>query len=394
MSKAHRPMGISFGPQSAMSDLITQFTALPNLHPALVHLPIALLPVAVLFDGLSYWQSREWLAKAATALYTLAALGAWAAYEAGEDAADSLGILVPHIQLRVNEHSDFGHYTFWLLGAIALARIGLDVWDRDRKKKTPRVLLLVVAIGGTGLLMRTADLGGGLVYRYGIGVAEFDDYVTEVDAEGASPDRASQAREPRAEAQTPVAEDRLVTEANGGVEWRPLGGDREALGSVLTAAEGSDLSAVSWLEPNEERGGLRLLIDGEAWLVLPGTFGDVQIELELDLGGFEGELGPVHHLRGAGDGGFFLLEAPAGEFVLGSIEAGAVRELDRRSSEVPTGRARLTVSAIGRHLKGLLGNETVVHGHEPAMPDGACGLLVRGKGTLRVVSMKITPADR
>jgi uncharacterized membrane protein len=376
-----------------VSDLIEQFTALPNLHPALVHFPIALLPVAVLFDGLSYWRARGWLSKAATTLYALAALGAWTAYEAGEDAADSLGIVAPHIQLHVNEHSDFGRYTLWLLGGIALARIGLDLWDRHRKKKPLRVLLLVIAVGGIGLLTLTADLGGGLVYQHGIGVAEVDDHGVEVEADGASPDRAPPAREPRPDARTAAAESRLVTEPNGAVLWRPLGSNRDALGSVLTSAEGSDLSAVSWLEPDDEREGLRLLIDGEAWLVLPGSFGDVQVELEVGLERFEGQLGPVHHIRGAGNGGFFLLEAPAGEFVLGSIEAGAERELDRASGEVPTERVRMTVSAIGRHLKGLLANETVVHGHEPAMPDGACGLLVRGKGTLSVVSMKVTPAE-
>lgn len=373
-----------------MSELITQFTSLPNLHPALVHFPIALLPAAVLFDLLSHWRERDWLAKAATVLYGLAALGAWAAYEAGEDAADSLGVLVPQIQLHVNEHSDFGHYTFWLLVALALVRIGLDFWDRDRQKKAPRIFVLFVALGGVGLLFRTADLGGGLVYQHGLAVAKVDEHGSAEFHERR--EESSKAGAARLDSDVGTAASRLVTGPNGALEWRPLAGDREALGSILALAEGSDPSAISWVEADGDARGLSLAIDGEALLVLPGSHGDVQVELEVALGEFGGELGPAHHVRSAKEAGVFTLDVPSTEFILGSVEGGTERELDRAVEEVTSDTVHMTVSAIGRHLKGLLGDKTVVHGHEPAMPDGACGILLRGNGTVRVLSMKVTPA--
>lgn len=372
-----------------MSELITQFTSLPNLHPALVHFPIALLPVAVLFDLLSYWRRHEWLANAATALYAIAALGAWSAYKAGENAADSLGVLAPQIQLHVNEHSDFGHYTFWLLSAIALVRIGLEFWDRERKRQALRVLLLVIAMGGVGLLLRTADLGGGLVYQHGIAVTEVADHgsgeLSEAHEEAPTSDRVVP------DSDVGTAASRFVTGPSGALEWRPLAGDREALGSILVPAEGSDPSAVSWVESDGAARGLTLAVDGQALLMLPGSHGDVQVELEVVLEEFAGELGLAHHVRSATEAGSFTLSVPSNEFVLRSIEGETERELGRAVGEVTSDTVLMTVSAVGRHLKGLLGNKTVVHGHEPALSDGACGILVRGKGVVRVLSMKVTP---
>ena len=58
---------------------------LPNIHPAFVHLPLALLPVALAFDVLSVAQRRQqWLDRAAASLYCLGAVGAVAAYLTGQ----------------------------------------------------------------------------------------------------------------------------------------------------------------------------------------------------------------------------------------------------------------------------------------------------------------------
>jgi uncharacterized membrane protein len=377
--------------EQEMNELVTRFTALPNLHPALVHFPIALLPMAVIFDLLMLWLRRErgWLDRAASALYLAAGLGAGAAYWAGERAADSLPILLPHLQLHVNEHSDSALYTLWLIGPLAVARVSLTFWDGEARRGVLRFLVLVVALVGVGMLFRTADLGGGLVYQHGIAVAERGEHEAEEQAtsvtDEAGPSATSEVEE------VARAGSRLIERADGSLEWRPRPGDREALGSVLRPATGSLADAVSWGEPTDESSGLRLMVDGSALLLLPGTYGDVQVEAEIDLEDFVGEVGLAHHVRSANQAGIMTLSVPANEFSLVTVDGETTKRLDRSVGPVPSESLQLTVSAVGRHSRGLLADTVVVHGHEPALPEGGCGLLLRGRGEVRVLAMRVKP---
>ncbi|MEG1611176.1 MAG: DUF2231 domain-containing protein [Alistipes sp.] len=54
-----------------------------HLHPMLVHFPIALALVALVFDLAAYYFKHEWLNKAAVTLTLFAALGACAAIFSG-----------------------------------------------------------------------------------------------------------------------------------------------------------------------------------------------------------------------------------------------------------------------------------------------------------------------
>lgn len=56
---------------------------LVHLHPMLVHFPIALALVALLFNLATYYFKQDWLNKGAVALTVLAALGAVAAILSG-----------------------------------------------------------------------------------------------------------------------------------------------------------------------------------------------------------------------------------------------------------------------------------------------------------------------
>jgi uncharacterized membrane protein len=147
---------------------------LPNLHPALVHFPLALLPVAVALDLATLLLRRPtWLDRAAPVLYAMGALGAGAAFLAGEEAEEGLRGLQPAVASLIDEHSDWATRTLWIFVVVAVLRIGIFWYERRSSRGGPRALRYVVLLAagaGLWLLAETADHGGALVYRHGVAV--------------------------------------------------------------------------------------------------------------------------------------------------------------------------------------------------------------------------------
>ena len=369
-------------------DSLLEATSLPNLHPAMVHFPIALLPVALLFDLSSLVSKKRWLARAASLLWLLAALGTMASTWAGERAVESLVGLEPRDHLQIGHHSDWAHWTLWtVLGLVALR---LVVAFRDRSDGLGLVALRWVLVGvglvATGLVMRTADLGGALVYRLGIAVATEDSSDTET---GSMAPSAEEPDTPRPGVDDPP-ENRLVEDEGGVLTWTPLSTDGEALGTVLLPAPGATLDAVRVASVGGTGVGLGLEVDGETMLLLPGEHGDVQVDAELDLSAFEGRVGLVHHARSTRTAGLFTLTT-SGAARLVALEGDSTELLDEQTTQLPESPLEIGVSSAGRHLKGLVEGKMVTHGHIAPGEDGACGLLLDGTGTVVIVSLRVTP---
>ena len=157
-----------------MADSLLELSSLPNLHPALVHLPLALLPAAVLCDLLALLlPTRVWLERAASLRYVFAALGAGAAFLAGERAADAIGPQPAAVRPILEEHEDLARAALVPLFGLAILRPFLSWRDRDRPRLTAavwRFVLLLAAGGALVLLAATADHGGALVYGHGVAV--------------------------------------------------------------------------------------------------------------------------------------------------------------------------------------------------------------------------------
>jgi len=145
----------------------------PNVHPMIVHFPIALLFVGVLIDliGLAFRERAFWRG-AALIFYVGGGLGALAAVLSGNAAADSV-FLPSDANALLTEHSDLGTYTLWLFGAYGIARIAAYFTKLDMRMPI-RLGLTVVAAGGLILVWQTAEHGSEMVYRYGVGVQAVD----------------------------------------------------------------------------------------------------------------------------------------------------------------------------------------------------------------------------
>jgi uncharacterized membrane protein len=148
-------------------------SALPNLHAAMLHFPVALLPVALLLDlACLVVRKKVWLDRSATLLYVLGTLAAAAAYLTGRSAAGDLWALPGHVQTTLADHEDLAMLTL-LAYCITTVLRTIVTWlgREDWKIKIGffRLLALIASTASLVLLLLTADRGGMLVYHYGVG---------------------------------------------------------------------------------------------------------------------------------------------------------------------------------------------------------------------------------
>lgn len=170
---------------SSMVDAILNNTALPNLHPALVHFPIALFPLALAFDLAALIARRRSLDRVTALLYVLAVLAAWLAAWAGERAAESLTGLTADVEPLIEGHERWAERFVWTATAVTGARLllawreavasGRELSERFGRPQRlgllpARTLVLAAGLGALALLVGTADRGGSLVYRSGVAV--------------------------------------------------------------------------------------------------------------------------------------------------------------------------------------------------------------------------------
>lgn len=142
----------------------------PNVHPSLVHFPIALLTVFFLLELLGTLLRREKLRQAASAMLYCGALGAAAAAAAGLYAAS----FVPHSQ-EVHEIMEWHERLGFTVTGLALI---LSLWRWLAKSVfvgMAKALHLLLATIMMACMVFGADLGGLMVYGHGVAVRKLQD---------------------------------------------------------------------------------------------------------------------------------------------------------------------------------------------------------------------------
>ena len=141
----------------------------PNLHPLMVHFPIAWLIGAMVVDVTSLLLPRAtWAGMTATGLYAAGAVAALGAYLSGRQAA--AGVLTPGMaHPLVLDHWNWALATTVYFVAVAVAR--LVVMHRGpRPRWRTRAGVAAAGLAGMLLLFQTAERGARLVYEHGLGV--------------------------------------------------------------------------------------------------------------------------------------------------------------------------------------------------------------------------------
>jgi uncharacterized membrane protein len=137
---------------------------LQNLHPLVVHFPLALLPGAALFYLLAWLAGRESLAW--TALWFLVLGTASGAVAAGTGLYASEGLMVdPTVREQL-----LTPHKLWMLGTVG-ASAGLAIWALVARPfpSRGRTLFVLLLLAMLGVMAHGADYGGRMVYDYNAG---------------------------------------------------------------------------------------------------------------------------------------------------------------------------------------------------------------------------------
>jgi uncharacterized membrane protein len=141
----------------------------PNLHPLVIHFPIALLITAAAVDLANIMFGRPaWEAGMAAYLYTAGAISALAAYLTGRDAAAM--VFVPGMAHGLmDDHWNWALLTTCYFTVFAAIRLSTH-FARAGRSRCSRVLLVALGLIGVAFLHQTAERGARLVYEHGVGV--------------------------------------------------------------------------------------------------------------------------------------------------------------------------------------------------------------------------------
>lgn len=133
-----------------------------ELHPAVIHYPIALGTVGA-FVLLAYAiLRRDWIRWFGPILLTLALAGAGAAYFSGESASDR----AEHAGVPEKEVDRHEELAIWSIGVLALST--LLAWATVASRRGVWIAA-PLAVAAAGLILWTAHYGGRLVFIYGAG---------------------------------------------------------------------------------------------------------------------------------------------------------------------------------------------------------------------------------
>ncbi|HET8656061.1 MAG TPA: DUF2231 domain-containing protein [Longimicrobiaceae bacterium] len=143
---------------------------LQEVHPALVHFPIVLIPTALVADALGRVMGSKPLMETGRRLMPIAAAGAALAGVFG---------LIAQESVKTDERSDPVLTTHRNLNAALVVTTAAMAAKRARRSR-PGLGYLLMGAAGTATMAYSAYLGGHMVYELGVGVSPADGVIEEL----------------------------------------------------------------------------------------------------------------------------------------------------------------------------------------------------------------------
>lgn len=141
------------------------------LHPAIVHFPIALIFLGMLFSTLTIFTRRGALPQFAAVTLILAAGAAQVAINTGDDEADILLKRMPEAKPLLLMHAEWGERVrnIAVFAAIS-AVVALAFYRAKSIRRVLAFITTVLAGAACYCVFQTAENGLAMVYHHGVGV--------------------------------------------------------------------------------------------------------------------------------------------------------------------------------------------------------------------------------
>jgi uncharacterized membrane protein len=145
---------------------------LADLHPRIVHFPVAFFIVYAIFEITGIILKKDFLIKAAYITLILGIITALFAVLTGNQAQAAAKLIfdgkMVGISEEIEKHEEFATITLWYFTALFLLRTYLLI----KKKFNSRWKYIFIGLGliGIYLIYSTGYYGGELVFKHGIGV--------------------------------------------------------------------------------------------------------------------------------------------------------------------------------------------------------------------------------
>lgn len=128
------------------------------------------------------------------------------------------------------------------------------------------------------------------------------------------------------------------------------------------------------------------LTDNPVLFVAGDNLASIQVAIEINLCNFDGTVSLVHYVQDKMNRDYFSIDN--NQFKLGRIENG-VDEILSEKSVTHNCWINLRVVGDGRHYRGYLGEELLLHGHKKDLPPGMSGLRIDGSGIIYLKKLMV-----
>ncbi len=349
------------------------FDYAPNIHPMVVHFPIAILILAIGLNAIAFFVKDEWWdEKKTTFIYVLGSIAAIITYYTGRSAADTV-FLPTEAQSVLTDHADWALWTVLFFAIYTSVRIALH-WFKKLETKPIKIFLFVLALPGLFFLFETGEYGATMVYGYGVGTGQY------LEPEEALPTQTEKAD----------LESLFIQKENGDWVWQMSPGSVNDLNEHFHWLEGDmdQLNPTVSIADNQTYLSFDLLDHISNFFVTHSEYKNIQIDIYLDMTAFNGELKIAHHVQDAQNYDFVALTSD-GEISQGRKTNNQVKLFEEKEFQ-SDGLKFIRVVSDGTHFRGYINKEMVVHGHGDEPDVGSVGLKINGHGKLQIQRIELT----